>query len=143
MGKFDLDNILSELGVKGDDAPSSRLRRKEQKADRKKHTIDKAEASFSGLPAVPSGQRSFDKQITVAGISARGPARRADIRAGDIILEVAGGVVYNLADLFRSVWALGEAGVNVPLTILRKGRTMEIHLTSVDRRGFLKGPVLH
>ena len=85
----------------------------------------------------------IDKQITVAGISARGPARRADIRTGDVILEVAGGVVYNLADLFRSVWALGEAGVNVPLTILRKGRTMEVHLTSVDRRDFLKGPVLH
>ena len=65
MGKFDLDNILSELGVKGDDAPSARTRRKEAKAERKKHTIDKAEASFSGLPAVPSGQRSFDKQITV------------------------------------------------------------------------------
>ena len=84
-----------------------------------------------------------DKQITVAGISARGPARRADIRTGDVILEVAGGVVFNLADLFRSVWALGEAGVNVPLTILRKGRTMEVHLASVDRRDFLKGPVLH
>ena len=84
-----------------------------------------------------------DKQITVAGISARGPARRADIRTGDVILGVAGESVFNLADMFRSVWALGEAGVTVPLTILRKGRTMEVHLTSVDRRGFLKGPVLH
>lgn len=84
-----------------------------------------------------------DKQIIVAGISARGPARRADVRAGDAILGVAGEPIHNLADLFRSVWALGEAGVNVPLTILRKGRTMEVHLASVDRRDFLKGPVLH
>lgn len=84
-----------------------------------------------------------DKQITVAGISARGPARRADIRTGDVILGVAGQSVHNLAGLFRSVWSLGDAGVTVPLTILRKGRTMDVHLTSVDRRDFLKGPVLH
>ncbi|MGE0765744.1 MAG: S1C family serine protease [Hyphomicrobiaceae bacterium] len=84
-----------------------------------------------------------DKQLTVAGISARGPARRADIRTGDVILGVAGETVRNLAGLFRSVWALGEAGVTVPLTILRKGRTMQVDVASVDRRDFLKGPVLH
>jgi len=84
-----------------------------------------------------------DKQIIVAGISARGPARRADVRAGDIIVGVAGDPVHSLAALFRSVWALGHAGVTVPLTIQRKGRTMDIHLASVDRRDVLKGPVLH
>jgi type IV pilus assembly protein PilB len=66
VGKFDLDNILSELGVKGDDAPAARQRKKgDDRADRKKHTIDKAESSFTSLPAVPSGQRSFGNQITV------------------------------------------------------------------------------
>lgn len=84
-----------------------------------------------------------DKQITVAGVSGEGPARQADIRTGDVILSVAGDPVDNLAEMFRSVWALGPAGVAVPLTILRKGRTMEVHLTSVDRRALLKGPVLH
>jgi hypothetical protein len=45
--------------------------------------------------------------------------------------------------MFRKVWALGEAGVEVPLTINRAGRVMEVRVRSGDRRDFLKGPVLH
>lgn len=84
-----------------------------------------------------------DKRIAVAGVSARGPARRADIRAGDIILGVGDSDVRNLAAFFRKVWSLGEAGVDVPLKVNRNGRTMDMHIASADRRSFLKGPVLH
>ncbi len=85
----------------------------------------------------------IDRQIAVAGVAARGPAKRADIRTGDIIVGVAGKDVRNLAGFFRRVWSLGEAGVEVPLMINRSGRTIEVHLRSADRREFLKGPVLH
>ncbi len=84
-----------------------------------------------------------DKRIAVAGVSARGPARRADIRAGDIILGVGDSDVRNLAAFFRKVWSLGEAGVDVPLKVNRNGRMMDMHIASADRRSFLKGPVLH
>ena len=49
----------------------------------------------------------------------------------------------DLAGLFRRIWALGEAGVTVPLTINREGRTFEVSVRSADRRRLLKGPVLH
>jgi len=84
-----------------------------------------------------------DRRITVAGVAARGPAKRADIRPGDVILAVSNVEVRNLAAFFRAVWSLGEAGVEVPLRVLRGGRTTEIRLASADRRQFLKGPVLH
>jgi S1-C subfamily serine protease len=84
-----------------------------------------------------------ENQITVAGVTSRGPSKRVDIKAGDVILGVAGGSVRSLADMFRKVWALGEAGVEVPLTINRAGRVMEVRVRSGDRRDFLKGPVLH
>jgi hypothetical protein len=51
--------------------------------------------------------------------------------------------VSDLAGLFRRIWALGEAGVAVPLTINREGRTLEVRVQSTDRRRLLKGPVLH
>lgn len=85
----------------------------------------------------------IDRRIAVAGVATRGPAKRADIRTGDIIMGVAGNDVRNLATFFRKVWSLGEAGVDVPLMINRSGRTMEVHIASADRREFLKGPVLH
>jgi hypothetical protein len=41
------------------------------------------------------------------------------------------------------VWALGEAGVEVPLTIHRAGRIFDLRITSADRNRFLKVPRLH
>jgi S1-C subfamily serine protease len=81
--------------------------------------------------------------IAILGLASRGPAQRADLRAGDIVLGVAGSTVSDLAGLFRRVWALGQAGVEVPLLINREGKTFEMRVRSSDRRRFLKGPVLH
>ena len=45
--------------------------------------------------------------------------------------------------MFRAVWALGDAGVEVPLTVFRDGDTMEIRVRSADRSDFFKSPRLH
>ena len=82
-------------------------------------------------------------KIAVAGISERGPAKSSDLQAGDIVIAIAGSEIKNLAGFFRKIWSLGEAGVDVPMTINRKGRMLEVHVKSGDRRKFLKGPVLH
>lgn len=81
--------------------------------------------------------------VAVLGVAAKGPANDARLQVGDVILDVAGGKVSSLADLFRRVWSLGPAGVEVPLTISREGRVRSLNVHSSDRRNFLKGPVLH
>ncbi len=81
--------------------------------------------------------------VAILGLASRGPAQRSDLRAGDVVLRVAGSDVSDLAGLFRRVWALGQAGVEVPLLINREGKTFEVRVRSGDRRRFLKGPVLH
>ncbi len=91
-----------------------------------------------GLYATEAGNR-----IAIAGIAPRGPARRADVRSGDIVLTVGGSEVNNLAGFFRKVWSLGEAGVEVPIKVHRNGRTLDLSVTSADRRQFLKRPVIH
>jgi S1-C subfamily serine protease len=85
----------------------------------------------------------IDDKIVVARVSNGGPARRANLRTGDIVLAVAGTEVSELAGFFRKVWSLGKAGVEVPLTVYRDGRTFEVRVTSGDRNRFLKGPSLH
>jgi S1-C subfamily serine protease len=82
-------------------------------------------------------------RVVVVGISSRGPARKADLRTGDIVLAVGGTEVNDLAGLFRHIWATGNAGVEVPLTVYRDGRTFELRVPSADRRRFLKAPRLH
>lgn len=81
--------------------------------------------------------------VALVGLANRGPAERADLKAGDVVLAVAGSAVNDLSGLFRRVWALGQAGVDVPLLINREGKTFEVRVRSADRRRFLKGPVLH
>ena len=84
-----------------------------------------------------------EERIVVVGLASRGPAQAADLRTGDIILAVDGREVSELATMFRKVWSLGQAGVDVPLLIYRDGRTFEVTVTSSDRAKFLKGPSVH
>jgi len=85
----------------------------------------------------------IDKQIAIAGLVAGGPAERAGLKVGDRVIEVAGERIGGLADLFRRVWALGAAGVEIPLTIVRRGEPMHVAVRSADRNDFLKKPRLH
>ena len=83
-----------------------------------------------------------DKIVTV-GIAPKGPAARAELKTGDVILAVKGETVSTLAGFYRKVWSLGHAGVEVPLTLYREGVTFEVRVNSSDRAKFLKGPRLH
>jgi S1-C subfamily serine protease len=84
-----------------------------------------------------------DDRLVIVGLADRGPAERADLRTGDIILAVAGSEVHDLAGFFRRIWARGKAGAEVPISIYRDGNTMELRVKSGERDRFLKGPSLH
>jgi S1-C subfamily serine protease len=82
-------------------------------------------------------------KLVVAGLAAGGPADKAGVQLGDAVVAVAGERAQSLADLFRKVWSLGPAGVEVPLTLARAGKRSEVRLSSADRGDFLKKPQLH
>jgi S1-C subfamily serine protease len=84
-----------------------------------------------------------ENRLVIVGLADRGPAKKADIRTGDIVLSVAGRDVNDLAGFFRNIWAQGRAGVEVPITIYRDGETMDLRVKSSERNRFLKGPSLH
>jgi len=82
-------------------------------------------------------------QLVVGGLAKGGPAERAGVKMGDLMLEVAGERVSGLADMLRKVWRLGPAGTEVPLTVARGGAPVRVRLRSADRNDFLKKPQLH
>src|SRR3954451_23001205 len=84
-----------------------------------------------------------ENKVVVMGLATGGPAEKAGLESGDVVLAVAGRAIGNLASFFRRVWALGEAGVEAPLTIHRRGKTFEVRVASADRARFLKAPRLH
>jgi S1-C subfamily serine protease len=72
-------------------------------------------------------------RLFVARVSPEGPADRAGVKSGDIVIGVGEDEVTSLAELYRKVWARGEAGVEVPLRVLQGMQVKEIKVRSIDR----------
>ena len=91
-----------------------------------------------GMYSTEAGER-----LVVAALAPGGPAERADVRVGDVLLEVVGEKPKSLADLWRKIWRVGPSGSVVQLKLARDGKTREVAITSADRTDFLKKPHLH
>jgi len=85
----------------------------------------------------------FKGHLVVGGLADDGPAESAGVKLGDIVAEVAGERVTGLAQLFRRVWSLGDAGADVPFVLQRDRKRVELRVRSADRNDFLKKPRLH
>jgi S1-C subfamily serine protease len=76
--------------------------------------------------------------VEVVDVSKEGPADRAEVRAGDVILAVAGAPVASLADFYTRLWALGGAGVTAPLRLRRERDVFDVEIRTIDRATKLK-----
>ncbi len=81
-----------------------------------------------------------DDRLVVAGLANQGPAMRAGVELGDLVVGIAGEPVSGLSTMFRKIWALGSAGAPVPLTLQRDGRTLSLTVESGARSDYLKKP---
>ncbi|WP_426956700.1 S1C family serine protease [Muricoccus radiodurans] len=84
-----------------------------------------------------------DGHVVLVGVTRKGPASRAGLRQGDVILAVAQEPVIDLSGFFRAIWGLGDAGVDIPLLVEREGDRFDLVVTSGDRQRFLKAAPLH
>jgi S1-C subfamily serine protease len=84
-----------------------------------------------------------DDRVVVVGLAGDGPARRAGLAAGDVVKAVGATPVTSLAAFYRALWRLGDAGVDVPLTLEREDDAFNLTLRSSDRARFLKSARLH
>ncbi len=100
--------------------------------------VNRPPRPWLGLYATEAGDR-----IVVVGVAPKGPSERAGLEQGDVILDVAGGKVADLAGLYRMIWSLGGAGVVVPIGLERDGRRLGVSIQSSDRERFMKTPRLH
>jgi S1-C subfamily serine protease len=76
-------------------------------------------------------------RVFITKMTSGGPAEKADLQPGDLILSVKGKTVNGLADFYRKIWEVGNAGVDIPLTLLRGIQIREITIRSADRYQFL------
>lgn len=77
-------------------------------------------------------------RVFVIRVSSEGPAEQAGLQARDIILTVGAQEVKELADFYRKVWALGQAGIDVSISILRGIQVRDLVVHSGDRYQYFK-----
>jgi serine protease Do len=72
-------------------------------------------------------------RLLVSRVSPDGPADRAGMQSGDIILAVDGDSVRTQADFYKKVWSRGKAGDDIPLKVLQGADVKDIKVHSMDR----------
>ncbi len=72
-------------------------------------------------------------RLFISRVSPDGPAAKAGLQRGDILVGVGSEDVTSLADFYRKVWARGAAGVEVPLRVLQGTQVKEVGVRSMDR----------
>jgi S1-C subfamily serine protease len=82
-------------------------------------------------------------RLVVARVSPGGPADRAGVAPGDIILAVGGESVRTQPEFYRKVWARGGAGESIPLKLLQGVEVKEVPVASIDRTDYFKRPTTY
>ena len=100
--------------------------------------IEKGRRSGPARPWLGLATEELHGHLLVTRVSPEGPADRAGIRTGDIVVGVGKDPVKSHEDLYLKVWGLGTAGVDVPLKVLQGVDVRELKVRSIDRVQYFK-----
>jgi S1-C subfamily serine protease len=95
-------------------------------------------ASGKSRPWIGLTTEEVRGRLFVARATPGAPAEKAGLRKGDIIMGVNGEPISGLADLYRKIWKLGEAGAVVPLDILAENGVKRVEIKSMNRNDHLR-----
>lgn len=76
--------------------------------------------------------------LLVQRVADDGPAMAAGIKPGDIIVAAGGKPIVSMADFYRKVWAQGEPGDMISITIIKGTGVHKLAIRSADRYQWLR-----
>ena len=77
-------------------------------------------------------------RIFVTRVAPDGPGQDAGMNVGDLILGIDGKIADNLAGFYRDLWERGDAGVDIPLDVIRNQQMSRMVVKSGDRYRYLR-----
>ena len=77
-------------------------------------------------------------RLFVSRVTPGGPAEKAGLKRGDVVVGVNGEPPKNLADFYRKVWAQGAAGTTVAIDVLQDSQVRRVEIKSINRLYHLK-----
>ena len=100
--------------------------------------IARGKASGPVRPWLGVNTEEMRGRLFVTRVSPDGPADKAGLTAGDVLIGVGHDEVVSLADFYRKVWACGAAGVEMPLRVLHGTQVKEVSVRSIDRVDYFR-----
>jgi serine protease Do len=91
-----------------------------------------------GRPWLGVNTEELRGRLFVSRVTPGGPAEKAGIKSGDVIVGVNGEQPKTLADFYRKIWAQGSAGANVALDVLQDSEVRRFDVKSINRLDHLK-----
>lgn len=95
--------------------------------------VERPGRPWLGINAEEIGGRLLVGRVTVGG-----PADKAGIRRGDVIIGVGGEPTKHLADFYRKIWSRGAAGASIPLDVQNDNQRRRVEVKSINRLDHLK-----
>lgn len=94
-------------------------------------------------PWLGLGTEELQGHLFVTNVTRGGPAEKAGIRQGDILVGVGRDGVRNHEDFYRRIWSMGVAGTEIPLRLLQGAELKEFKVQSVDRNQHFQSKPAH
>ena len=105
--------------------------------------LEKGRPSTPPKPWLGVITREANGRLYVLDVSAEGPAARAGLKRGDILLSVAGKAISGQADFYKKLWATGRAGTRIELSVLHERDIKTVTVNSIDRYDWMKTETRH
>jgi S1-C subfamily serine protease len=100
--------------------------------------LSNGRTSGPGKPWLGVNAAVVHGRLFVTRVTRGGPAEKAGLKRGDVIVSVNGERARTLAEFYRRVWALGAAGVTIPLDVLQDAGMARVDVHSINRLDLLK-----
>jgi len=100
--------------------------------------LSKGLTAHSPRPWLGVISQEISGAVVILDVSEGGPADRAELRRGDVVLAVGGKRVASLSEFYTRLWALGPAGVVAPLRLQREDDAFDVEIRTADRSSRLR-----
>ncbi|MEA2956184.1 MAG: hypothetical protein QOJ58_1684 [Alphaproteobacteria bacterium] len=100
--------------------------------------ISDSRVAGPGRPWLGVNTDELRGRLFVSRVTPGGPAEKAGLKRGDVVVGVNGEPPKNLADFYRKVWAQGTAGTTVAIDVLQDSQVRRVEIKSINRLDHLK-----
>jgi S1-C subfamily serine protease len=91
-----------------------------------------------GHPWLGMSTEETNGRLVVSRVTAGGPAERAGVKRGDVVVGVDGDAARSLVELYRKIWVRGAAGATIPLDVRQGADVRRLDIKSINRLDHLK-----